>query len=121
GPLIGLLVETVALTPVAAAVLWHVGGPAWFDHPGGTQALLAVSGIATALPLLWFAAGARRLPLSTLGFLQYAGPTVQFFVALWVFKEPLEPQKLISFAIIWAALVIYSIDTLARHRTRQII
>lgn len=121
GPLIGLLVETLVLAPAAALVLWQAGEPAWVGQPLGMKGLLSIAGIMTALPLIWFAAGSRRLRLSTMGFLQYAGPTVQFLVAVLVFREPLEPQKLISFAIIWVALVIYSLDTLARHRDRQIV
>lgn len=121
GPLIGLLVETIVLAPVALVVLWMVPGTPWSELSVGLKGLLSISGVITALPLIWFAAGARRLRLSTMGFLQYAGPTVQFLVALLVFKEPLESQKLISFAIIWVALVIYTADTVRRHRERQMV
>jgi chloramphenicol-sensitive protein RarD len=70
--------------------------------------LLMSSGIVTAVPLLFFAGAARRLKLSTIGFLMYINPTLQFCLALLVFDEPLSEQKLLSFTLIWLALGLYS-------------
>jgi len=68
------------------------------------------------VPLLLFAAGARRLSLTTLGLLQYVSPTLQFLIGVWVFNEPFSPLRLIGFGLIWAALVLYSIDSLRNSR-----
>ena len=64
----------------------------------------------TAVPLLLFAAGARRLSLATLGIVQYIGPTIQFLIGIWVFAEPFSTARFVGFAFIWAALLIYSAD-----------
>jgi chloramphenicol-sensitive protein RarD len=78
--------------------------------------LLVLCGPLTALPLMWFAAGARRLPLATLGLMQYLSPTLQFLVALWIFREPFDGSRLIGFALIWLALALYSGDLLRHGR-----
>ena len=70
------------------------------------------------MPLLLFAAGARRLSMTTLGLLQYIGPTIQFVLAIWFFQEPFTASKLIGFGCIWLALVVYSAE--GWHRSRQI-
>ena len=80
------------------------------------DALLIGSGIVTALPLTLFAFGARRIRLSTVGLLQYVGPTLQFLGGVFVFREPFPQSRLIGFVIIWAALVIYVADNLWRRR-----
>lgn len=106
----GLFVETLLLLPVgllALAALSYAGA----SHFGaGTSAtlLLLSSGIVTAIPLLFFAGAARRLRLSTVGFLMYINPTIQFLIALMVFNEPLSVEKLASFIMIWVALGLYS-------------
>ncbi len=63
------------------------------------------------MPLLLFAAGARRLPLTTLGLLQYLVPSINFLLGAFLYREPLTPSRLISFAFIWAALALYSVET----------
>lgn len=119
GPMIGLLVETVVLAPPALLLLAALptGDPRTMT--AGTLALLSLSGIVTALPLLWFANAARRLRLSTLGFLQYLAPSVQFGVAALILGEPLDPQRLLSFAFIWLALAVFTLDSLRVHRLRN--
>ena len=72
----------------------------------------------TALPLLAFAAAARRLRLATLGLVQYLAPSLQFVLGVWVFAEPLQPARLAGFALIWLALVIYSVDAWRRLAPR---
>ena len=70
----------------------------------------------TAIPLLWFTGAARRLPLSTLGFLQYIAPSLQFLLAVFVYGEPFTVVQGWTFALIWAALALYSIDSLCTYR-----
>jgi chloramphenicol-sensitive protein RarD len=78
-----------------------------------------LSGIVTAIPLLMFAGGARRLRLSTIGFLQYLAPTIQFLLAVLVFGEPFSTPQLISFGLIWGAVGVYSLDSLSHYRRAQ--
>jgi chloramphenicol-sensitive protein RarD len=106
----GLFVETLLLLPVGLLALsWlNLAGASHFTESPRLMVLLMSSGIVTAIPLLFFAGAARRLKLSTIGFLMYINPTLQFCLALLVFDEPLSEQKLLSFAIIWLALGLYS-------------
>jgi chloramphenicol-sensitive protein RarD len=80
--------------------------------------LLAAAGPVTAVPLLFFAGAATRLPLSTLGLLQYLAPVMQFAIGVLVRHEPLPPARLGGFALVWIALVILSVDGYA-HRFRR--
>jgi chloramphenicol-sensitive protein RarD len=112
GPLVGSFVETTLLFPlglflVSRQVSWQVSH-ASFDPR--TWGILMCSGVVTAVPLLWFAAGARRLRLATMGFLQYLSPTGQFLLAVFLYHEAFDRTKLVSFALIWIALAIYSWD-----------
>jgi chloramphenicol-sensitive protein RarD len=112
--LAGSTVETLLMAPVGAAYLiWIAADPSRgvFSHAGTTtHALLAGTGLVTALPLLWFTAAARRLPLATIGFLQYLAPTGQFLMAIFVFHEPMASRKLVAFAFIWVGLAVFSLD-----------
>jgi chloramphenicol-sensitive protein RarD len=112
--LVGLAVETIVLTPIAAGfLLWHYlveGELESAAHLGK----LALSGVVTAVPLLCFGQAARRLPLSTLGFMQYLAPSLQLILAVWHFEEP--APGWLSYAFIWTALVIFSIDSLRQPR-----
>ena len=113
GAVEGFALETIILAPPAlVAVAWWWGAsPTSFPAPDGwTNLWLVGLGPATALPLLLFATAARRIPLMTLGILQYLGPTIQFGLGVWLFKEPLTANRLIGFGLIWAALAIYSAD-----------
>ena len=105
----GLMIESVILLPVAFAALMFFAGPNIWQPKFG---LLSLSGIITAIPLLMFGAAVRRLKLSTMGFLQYVGPTMQFLVAVLIFHEPLNSAKLFSFALCWAGIAVYVTDTL---------
>lgn len=109
----GLLVETTVLLPIALIVL---GLPAARHVSTHSLALLSLSGVITAVPLLFFGVALRRLKLSTMGFLQYVGPTLQFLVALVVFHEALDQAKLASFALCWLAIGVYAADSIL---TRQ--
>lgn len=113
GPLEGLALETMLLAPPAlvALALWWGRGPASFPTPDlATNLWLLAAGPLTAVPLLLFAAGARRVSMTTLGLLQYIGPSIGFMLGLWVFHEPFSPARFAGFGFIWTALVIYTLD-----------
>jgi chloramphenicol-sensitive protein RarD len=106
--LAGLFVETALLAPLAALYLIWAGGGVAAGVGGATLALIAVAGPVTAVPLVLFAYGARRLRLSTLGLMMYVNPTVQMLVAVFVFGEVFTAIHAVTFAAIWCGLVIYS-------------
>lgn len=115
----GLTIETAFLTPLALGWLAYLASrdSAAFAHFGlTTDALLVLGGAVTAIPLLMFTAAARRLPYSTLGFLQYVAPSLQFLLAVLVFDEPLTTAHLVCFAAIWTALAIFSFEGLRSSR-----
>jgi len=112
----GLCVETLLALPIALIYLLWVGlgeGLAGADR-GWALLLLPAAGLVTTVPLALFTEGARRLPLSTVGLLQYIAPTLQFLCAVFVFGEAFGPTQLASFALIWAGLALYSFDALRR-------
>jgi chloramphenicol-sensitive protein RarD len=117
----GLALETALIAPVALAFL------AWRQHEGllvfgnggpGLSGLLLLAGPVTALPLVWFAEGARRLRYATMGFLQYLAPTFQFLLAVAAFGEPFTRGNAVGFGLIWTALGIYTWDTARSLRRR---
>lgn len=115
----GLMVETMLLAPLAGLYLLWLGESAAFGTELDLSLLLALGGVVTAVPLLLFAAGARRLRYSTLGLLQYVAPTIQFLLAVLVYGEPLTTAHLICFALIWTGLAIYATDSLRRVPPRS--
>jgi chloramphenicol-sensitive protein RarD len=118
--LVGLSVETLLLTPAAIAFLAWKGYAGTLTAGGDRILLLSLSGIVTATPLLCFGQAARRLPLSTMGFMQYLSPTVQLLVAVFLFDEPSPRGGWGDFAFIWIALGIFSADSLAYyHKVEQ--
>jgi chloramphenicol-sensitive protein RarD len=115
----GLFVETVLVAVPAAATLavLHAQGSGTFASHGVSHALLLASaGVATAVPLLLFAAAARRVPLSTVGLLQYLTPSMQLLIGVFVYGEPMPAGRLIGFAIVWLALVVFTVDSLRHAR-----
>lgn len=104
----GLFVETVLLAPLAVAYLLWQGGGVAPELSGKTQALLAVAGPVTAVPLVLFTFGARRLRASTLGLMMYVNPTIQMLVAVFLFGEAFTAAHGVTFAAIWCGLVLYS-------------
>lgn len=113
GALEGLALETLLMAPLVVPWL------AWWtmNHDGalgrgdlGLVGWLLLAGPITVVPLLLFAAGARRLPLATVGLMQYLGPSIQLVLAIWVFHEPFDARRLVGFALIWAALALYTLD-----------
>jgi chloramphenicol-sensitive protein RarD len=113
GALEGLAMETTLLAPLALGMLaWSTwqGTSAWASADASTVGLLLLAGPLTTLPLLLFAAGARRISMTTLGVLQYISPTIQFVLGVWLYREPFGGARLAGFALIWLALAIYSIE-----------
>jgi chloramphenicol-sensitive protein RarD len=114
----GLLVESLVLAPVAIGLLvWAAGdAPLSFTTSWTTAILLAIAGPVTALPLMAFTFGARRVSFTTLGLLQFLAPSLQFATGI-AFGEPFSALRGVSFLLIWAGLVFFSWDTLRRART----
>ncbi len=113
GSLEGLALETMLLAPLVLPLLawWTLrGGGAMGRGDLGLDLWLLLAGPLTALPLLLFTAGARRLPLATIGLLQYISPTIQLGLGVWLFGEPFGGARLAGFVLIWAALALYSAD-----------
>jgi chloramphenicol-sensitive protein RarD len=117
--LAGFASETLVLLPLGIAYLM------WCESMGtgvvghattGLNLLLVVGGPLTAIPLVLFAFGARRIPYSTVGLLQYIGPTIQLVLAVFVFHEPFTRTRMIGFLLIWTALAIYAGDGVWRNR-----
>jgi chloramphenicol-sensitive protein RarD len=114
----GLSIETALLSPLAFGyVLWlQQQGESGFGIAIGTDLLLVLGGAVTAIPLLLFTAAAKRLPYSTLGFLQYIAPSLQFLLAVLVFGEAFTAAHAICFGAIWTALVIFAWEGLRKGR-----
>jgi chloramphenicol-sensitive protein RarD len=112
----GLLAEVVVLLPFAAAWLaWlGTGGGLRFGTTPALTALLTASGVITAVPLLLFGFGVRRLRLATVGLLQYVNPTAQFLIAVFLFGEAFSVAHGVAFGFIWVSLGLYTWDTLSR-------
>jgi chloramphenicol-sensitive protein RarD len=111
GAMEGLALETALLAPLAlvlAVVFLVRGDGAFLRGDALTDTWLLLAGPFTAIPLLLFAAGARRVTLATLGLLQYLGPSLQFVLGVFVYHEPFEPARALGFVLIWSALVVYS-------------
>jgi chloramphenicol-sensitive protein RarD len=118
GALQGLTVETAVLTPLALAylVVIQLTGASTFTRSPGHAVLLAVTGLVTAIPLLFFGAAASRVPLTTLGVLQYLAPTMQFLIGVVVFHEPLGLAKVLGFCLVWVALSVFTADLVTQRR-----
>ena len=114
----GLTLETLLLAPLAIGWLWlHSAGVE--DALGGSPSralLLAATGVATMLPLVCFGHAARNIPLTTLGILQFIGPTIQFVIGWKLYDEPMSSIRLLSFAMIWTAIALYGADAVRRER-----
>jgi|TARA_B110000093_G_scaffold33959_1_gene34958 chloramphenicol-sensitive protein RarD len=113
-PLVGLLMETALLTPLAVVLIafWEVDGTGHFGTTWMTDFLLFGGGVVTSLPLLWFINAGKRLRYSTIGFIQYLTPSIQLLIGVYLYHEPFTPTHSITFGLIWAGLVIFSINSL---------
>lgn len=117
-PVLGLFVETILLLPFALAFLawkfWQ--GSIVFAQQGPVMDLtLAASGLMTTIPLLLFAAGAQRLTLTVVGVVQYITPSITFFLAVFLYREPFEASQLMTFSLIWLGLIIFTLEGLKRR------
>lgn len=122
GPLTGLFCEVAIMFPIGAAyVAWllSTGQSGFLAGSVKTDALLVFNGVITITPLLCFAAAARRLPYSTLGFLQYIAPSGQLLLAVLVYGEPFTRGHAITFGLIWLALVVYTVDLVRTVRNNR--
>ncbi|HZV63656.1 MAG TPA: EamA family transporter RarD [Telluria sp.] len=120
GALEGLSFETMVLFPIALAYVGWLGmrGENVFmsTESDALRWLLIAAGPITAIPLLLFASGARRIPLSVLGLLQYVSPTMQFLLGVWLFHEAFSGEQLVGFVLIWGALALYAAEGLWRRK-----
>jgi chloramphenicol-sensitive protein RarD len=115
----GLSMETAILfLPAAGYLIFaEVQGSGAFGHVSGvTSLLLALTGVVTTIPLLLFASGARRIPLTTLGLLQYIAPTLQFLSGVLLYHEAFTPARMVGFGLIWLALIIYTVESFLSYR-----
>jgi chloramphenicol-sensitive protein RarD len=115
----GMTLETsgVFLPALGFLLYCEFTGQGAYGHLGlTTTLLLSGTGIITAVPLLFFAAGTPKIPLTTIGLMQYLTPTMQFLVGVYIYKEPFSSDKLIGFCIIWLALVIFSLESFNANR-----
>ncbi|WP_322806483.1 EamA family transporter RarD [Thermanaerothrix sp.] len=120
----GLTLETgsVFLPALAYLVGIEIAGQGAFGHgPLSQTVLLALTGVVTAIPLLLFAGGARRVPLTMLGLLQYIAPSLQFLLGVFVYGEPFGPAQLVGFSLIWLALAIFSAEGVLAQRRQRLI
>jgi len=108
----GLALETLVVVPVSLVYLFfvHGQGTGAFGSSWTASLLLMVSGVVTAFPLLWFAQAARSVPLSTIGFIQYLSPTITLLLGVFLYHEPFTKSHLMSYGLIWIALVLYSLS-----------
>jgi chloramphenicol-sensitive protein RarD len=119
----GLAIETILLTPFAAGYLiWaEATGAGVLGHSSGlVTGLLLAGGVVTSVPLVLFAFGARQVPYSTIGVLQFIAPTLQLLCGLFVFGEPFDPTRATGFVLIWIGLAVYALNALWRARTPKV-
>lgn len=118
GPNQGFMLEVLILTPFALGyILWlEFTGQGHFTETGSNTLLLLAAGVATAMPLMIYANGAKRLRLSTIGILQYIAPTIIMLIAVFVFDEPFGRARAIAFPMIWAALALYTTSMIRQVR-----
>jgi chloramphenicol-sensitive protein RarD len=118
-----LTVETIVLAPLAAATMVFLGvtgAESLTTNGAGHFWLLVASGVITAVPLLFFGASARRLPMTTIGLLQYLAPVLQFILALVVLKETMTTDRWIGFGFVWLALLLLTVDMLRTARKNSV-
>lgn len=111
--MVGLAFETALIMPVALVYLMNLQwrGTGAFGHVSSLETIyLILTGVATTLPLLWFAKGAQRIPLSMLAFIQFLSPTISLLIGVFAFHEPFTTVHLISFSLIWSAILLYSLS-----------
>jgi chloramphenicol-sensitive protein RarD len=123
GALVGLAIETLLIMPFALLFLTYVHGSGGGAFGGNFSVtlLLLCAGVVTAVPLLLFASGAKRIPLSMVGLLQYIAPTIKLILGVYLFHEPFTSVHLIAFSCIWTALLIYTLTLTKAFRVKPAI
>ncbi|WP_210650029.1 EamA family transporter RarD [Nocardioides sp. SYSU D00065] len=122
GAVESITLETLVLAPLAVAyVAWLMatGQSSFGSHGLGHAALFTTTGVITAVPLMLFGAAAIRVSMVSLGLLQYLAPTIQFVLGIAVFREAMPPSRWVGFALVWLALVIFTVEAV-NHRRRQL-
>ncbi|UOA32253.1 Protein RarD [Sulfitobacter sp. DSM 110093] len=121
GPVVSVTAEVLLLSPLAVLVLWQTGdnGAGAFGASFRDTALLMLAGPITATPLILFSYAARRLSMATAGLLSYINPTLQFFCAVVLFREPFTGWHVQAFVLIWCALALYSVTTFRQDKARR--
>lgn len=118
----GLGAETMILTPLA--LFWMIAlapaGSLAFGQDSGTTALLVTTGLVTTVPLVLFAVAAQRLPLATLGLMQFLAPTLQFVAGIYFFGETLNRGQMVSFSLIWIGLILFAADSFTANRRSKL-
>lgn len=119
GPMVGITIEMANLFPLAAAFMafsWLTQGLSIGALPHPKLALVFLAGAITVAPLLWFNHGAKRLRLSTLGFIQFLAPTGQFLLAVLLMDQEFKGVRALTFSLIWLAITVFCIDSVRHHR-----
>lgn len=117
----GLAIESVIMLPFAIWFWITMASPAsnMFTNTISMNLILVAAGIVTVAPLLCFTAAARRIQYSTLGFFQYIGPSIMFVLAVMLYGEPLDNERLITFGFVWSGLVLFSFDSIRHYRKQR--
>jgi chloramphenicol-sensitive protein RarD len=118
-----LLIETLLLMPVALGYILfseHRGTGAFMHGSWWISVLLIIAGPVTALPLYWFGKAATRIPLSTIGFIQYLSPTIALFIGIFVYHEPFRTPYILAFLMVWTGLILYSLSILRDYRLLRV-
>lgn len=119
GSIVGLFVETLMLMPFALVFLYYIissNSMSFLNTSSYISIMLSLGGLVTIIPLLLFNGAATRMKLTTLGFFQYIGPTCAFLLAIFIYKEEMNFDKIVTFSLIWLALVIFSLDTVLKSK-----
>ncbi|MDF1547799.1 MAG: EamA family transporter RarD [Bacteroidales bacterium] len=119
----GLAVETMILSPICLGfILFNLIGQtgSLFMVSWSTDIFLIMAGVATTLPLFWFAKGAKRIPLSSVGFLQYISPSISMLIGIFIYHEKFGQTQLVSFGFIWLALIIYTYSLFKKNKKKVI-
>ena len=123
GTMTSLAVENTVIFPlsgIALLVMSFLGEGAMLHDPLPVRGLIISTGLITSIPLLLFSYGAARIQLNTLGFIQFIGPIMKFFVAVWIFHEPISGGKLVTFGFIWTGIALYILDSLRGSRIKDV-
>ncbi len=117
----GLYVESLMMLPFAIWFWWAMASPAsnMLNNDLDLNLILIAAGVVTTAPLLCFTAAARRIQYSTLGFFQYIGPSIMFLLAVFLYGEPLDEDRLITFGFVWSALTLFSFDSWRAYQKKS--